>query len=285
MITIAMTGLLVDGAPVITLRDGEADPADKQADGHVLLIPALREAFYKKTVHAIPQVLVVADRRVPMHTLDEVMASLHSYPDAHEVDVAANAGDTVKMLPFEHQANLHIPANRRARHYKPIIGITADKLVLMSTSGGLEPQLTTSDPAELLRTLEATVKKRWPRGKHGADNDEVLVQFDPKTPVGKVVSLAAELRATKLYTQVLLWWPGFDEPDREEQAAAFADLLTTESDTLPLDGPHPRPGADLARQIEDLKRNAVPVRGTGSRSLPKINNARDVEKAPAGSSH
>jgi hypothetical protein len=248
-IVVTTSEITFDGTPIAKISGGAF--SDHRA---------LWEAYDRRKPRSRPEVLIVADRRTPMSTIDDVMTALRPAPTTKTLRIAVVASDSKQMmaLPLEHEPKEFDGPRVRPKHYRPIVDISGDKtgsMSLASTTDDEKPSPATQDAAALVDAIEATARRRWPSGKRGRDDDKLLLRAAPNTPLGSVAALAAEIRAKKLFTKLQLWWPGIYTPEDtlERDEYRFADALVAEPQDQPSGSGAHRPGADLAKQINDVR--------------------------------
>jgi len=90
MITIARNGIVVEGQPVVAVRNGDVDPSEKKDGTLGIAIPKLSRflgqvrAIYEKGQSAdgkkarVPEVMILDDKRTPYRLLFQVLVSARS---------------------------------------------------------------------------------------------------------------------------------------------------------------------------------------------------------------
>lgn len=230
VVSVTPDALYLDGGKLLALHDGRFDPSDQELSLQVMFVPALRNAFVARGT--VAYTLIAADGRLPARTFGEIAASLAPRLLRHPVHLAVGDSGTVRAVTFVEHAH---PATGR-----PTVWIAPDRLAVMAAGDGTAGEL--KDVAEL---------GTMPHG-----DGSVVLRWDPHASVDEVARGAAVIRRAG-FTEMRLYWPGFDDPELDTDAAAMGELFTTErSDSETGEMRSRRPGRDLGSQIQDELSNA-----------------------------
>lgn len=199
VIVATKTGVVIDGKAIVSIANGDVDPADKEGGALGIRIP--RVAQFMKALVAAKQpppdaANVVIDQSLPYRLAIEILFSAKSAPIKRFGLVARMPGD-LGIVP------LTLPdkdaMKPKAGGLKMVVAITKDKIMLWSMTGlegTLEaPKLTIAigGADKLTPALTEIVKRRF-KGKRDAVDRQILVMADGAVPMKIVMAVMFAIR-------------------------------------------------------------------------------------------
>jgi len=212
------TGVVIDGKAIISVRNGDVDPAEKEGGSMGIKIPRvtafvekLLEAQRARTPGQPAGFLLAIDKSLPYRLLVELMFSIKAagVRDFSLIGQASDLGVVPIKFPDKRPSE---PATKDA----PLglaVAVTKDRLVLWSISG-LEGTLNTpklsvgrTDTAKLASAVAEIAKRRFP-GKRAQADRSIIVMADGAVSMQDVLATIVAVRTTaddkELFPDVLL---------------------------------------------------------------------------------
>lgn len=208
-VQVSRTAIIVDGQPLVALRDGAIDASEIEGGALGLKVSKLA-AFTTAWIaghqaQTDPLVVLWFDRSLRFDVFHRVVYSIKR-SRVRRFALAVSTGSSTATLPFTLPDRSSLEGGVRL-----IVSILTDRLTVWSFSGleGTlpEPKLIVRTPAELRPALAEIVERRWPTGSRPPQDEWITLMIHARIPMQTVAEVMAMVRAetagTRLFSEVM----------------------------------------------------------------------------------
>jgi biopolymer transport protein ExbD len=202
-VIITPTGIVVEGKAIVSVANGDVDPAEKEGGTMGISIPRLKTfltAFARelaaRAAAPVDKLTLIVEPATPYRLLIEVMFTAKQ-AGFRELSLAVIADGAIKAIPL-------VLPDKAGSHkgVRVVVAVTKDKLIVWSLSGQegtlKKPKLAVAGDrtGEVQQALAEIVARRWPDGTRAADEHHLVLMADGTMPMQMLADLMVAVRSS-----------------------------------------------------------------------------------------